>query len=74
MQVKARLSAYLDKPGAYVFRLSCTRLGQWAIGYVFPCKRSFGEKSLLEKIELFKTFYKTLLLLNAFSLACLTDM
>jgi len=24
--------AYL--PSSYVFRLSCTRLGQWAIGYV----------------------------------------
>ncbi|KAH9498362.1 hypothetical protein Btru_008092 [Bulinus truncatus] len=33
-EVKARLQKYLNKPGSYVFRLSCTRLGQWAIGYV----------------------------------------
>jgi E3 ubiquitin-protein ligase CBL len=33
-EVKARLQKYALKPGSYVFRLSCTRLGQWAIGYV----------------------------------------
>ncbi|XP_064618294.1 E3 ubiquitin-protein ligase CBL-B-like [Liolophura sinensis] len=33
-EVKARLRKYVNKPGSYVFRLSCTRLGQWAIGYV----------------------------------------
>uniref|UniRef100_A0A336M129 E3 ubiquitin-protein ligase CBL n=1 Tax=Culicoides sonorensis TaxID=179676 RepID=A0A336M129_CULSO len=33
-EVKARLSKYINKAGSYVFRLSCTRLGQWAIGYV----------------------------------------
>ncbi|XP_063440122.1 E3 ubiquitin-protein ligase CBL-like isoform X3 [Mytilus trossulus] len=33
-EVKARLQKYVGKPGSYVFRLSCTRLGQWAIGYV----------------------------------------
>ncbi|RWS25510.1 E3 ubiquitin ligase-like protein, partial [Leptotrombidium deliense] len=33
-EVKARLQKH--KPGSYVFRLSCTRLGQWAIGYVTP--------------------------------------
>lgn len=33
-EVKARLQKYLDKHGSYVYRLSCTRLGQWAIGYV----------------------------------------
>lgn len=33
-EVKARLSKYISKAGSYVFRLSCTRLGQWAIGYV----------------------------------------
>jgi len=32
--VKARLHRHINKPGSYVFRLSCTRLGQWAIGYV----------------------------------------
>ncbi|KAH8256985.1 hypothetical protein KR038_000838 [Drosophila bunnanda] len=33
-EVKARLQRYIGKAGSYVFRLSCTRLGQWAIGYV----------------------------------------
>ncbi|XP_023176022.2 E3 ubiquitin-protein ligase CBL-B-B isoform X2 [Drosophila hydei] len=33
-EVKARLQRYIHKAGSYVFRLSCTRLGQWAIGYV----------------------------------------
>uniref|UniRef100_A0A4W4F2B8 E3 ubiquitin-protein ligase CBL n=1 Tax=Electrophorus electricus TaxID=8005 RepID=A0A4W4F2B8_ELEEL len=33
-EVKARLQKYMTKPGSYIFRLSCTRLGQWAIGYV----------------------------------------
>ncbi|XP_054873212.1 E3 ubiquitin-protein ligase CBL-B isoform X10 [Amphiprion ocellaris] len=33
-EVKARLHKYISKPGSYIFRLSCTRLGQWAIGYV----------------------------------------
>ncbi|XP_077152919.1 E3 ubiquitin-protein ligase CBL-B [Ranitomeya variabilis] len=33
-EVKARLLKYSSKPGSYIFRLSCTRLGQWAIGYV----------------------------------------
>ncbi|XP_055019433.1 E3 ubiquitin-protein ligase CBL-C isoform X2 [Boleophthalmus pectinirostris] len=33
-QVVRRLEHYLHKPGSYIFRLSCTRLGQWAIGHV----------------------------------------
>ncbi|KAG7471337.1 hypothetical protein MATL_G00123500 [Megalops atlanticus] len=33
-EVKARLQKYINKPGSYIFRLSCTRLGQWAVGYV----------------------------------------
>ncbi|KAK6316571.1 hypothetical protein J4Q44_G00119710 [Coregonus suidteri] len=33
-EVKARLQKYINKPGSYIFRQSCTRLGQWAIGYV----------------------------------------
>ncbi|KAK2088644.1 hypothetical protein P7K49_034551 [Saguinus oedipus] len=33
-EVRERLQAYTDKPGSYIFRPSCTRLGQWAIGYV----------------------------------------
>uniref|UniRef100_A0AC35U4V1 E3 ubiquitin-protein ligase CBL n=1 Tax=Rhabditophanes sp. KR3021 TaxID=114890 RepID=A0AC35U4V1_9BILA len=35
-QVKHLLQDYSQTPGSYVFRLSCTRLGQWAIGYVAP--------------------------------------
>lgn len=35
-ELKARLQKHIDKPGSYVYRLSCTRLGQWAIGYVMP--------------------------------------
>ncbi|KAG7278174.1 hypothetical protein CRUP_002134 [Coryphaenoides rupestris] len=31
---QARLHRFIHKPGSYIFRLSCTRLGQWAIGYV----------------------------------------
>ncbi|XP_040901196.1 E3 ubiquitin-protein ligase CBL-C isoform X2 [Toxotes jaculatrix] len=33
-QVAARLERYLHRPGSYIFRLSCTRMGQWAIGHV----------------------------------------
>ncbi|XP_066575429.1 E3 ubiquitin-protein ligase CBL-C [Amia ocellicauda] len=33
-QVKERLERHRHRPGSYIFRLSCTRLGQWAIGHV----------------------------------------
>ncbi|XP_070691280.1 E3 ubiquitin-protein ligase CBL-C isoform X2 [Pempheris klunzingeri] len=33
-QVVVRLEHYLHRPGSYIFRLSCTRMGQWAIGHV----------------------------------------
>ncbi|XP_031431893.1 E3 ubiquitin-protein ligase CBL-C isoform X2 [Clupea harengus] len=33
-QVRARLHNYQHRPGSYIFRLSCTRMGQWAIGHV----------------------------------------
>ncbi|XP_074538919.1 E3 ubiquitin-protein ligase CBL-C isoform X2 [Halichoeres trimaculatus] len=33
-QAVARLQHYLHRPGSYIFRLSCTRMGQWAIGHV----------------------------------------
>ncbi|XP_051901536.1 E3 ubiquitin-protein ligase CBL-like isoform X2 [Pristis pectinata] len=33
-EVKSRLQGFTHKPGSYIFRLSCTQLGQWAIGYV----------------------------------------
>jgi len=33
-EVKQTLAPFAVQPGSYLFRLSCTRLGQWAIGYV----------------------------------------
>ena len=33
-EVHRRLQKHINKPGSYLFRLSCTKLGQWAIGYV----------------------------------------
>ncbi|XP_018587763.1 E3 ubiquitin-protein ligase CBL-C isoform X2 [Scleropages formosus] len=33
-QVRARLGNYSRQPGSYIFRLSCTHMGQWAIGHV----------------------------------------
>ncbi|KAM5132284.1 E3 ubiquitin-protein ligase CBL-C [Mantella aurantiaca] len=33
-EVKELLQGHTHKPGSYIFRLSCTHLGQWAIGYV----------------------------------------
>lgn len=33
-EVKDLLQGHIHKPGSYIFRLSCTHLGQWAIGYV----------------------------------------
>uniref|UniRef100_A0A4W4F3P5 E3 ubiquitin-protein ligase CBL n=1 Tax=Electrophorus electricus TaxID=8005 RepID=A0A4W4F3P5_ELEEL len=33
-QVRARLAHHRHRPGSYIFRLSCTRMGQWAIGHV----------------------------------------
>ncbi|CAD5215936.1 unnamed protein product [Bursaphelenchus okinawaensis] len=33
-EVKKRLTPHLNRPGSFVFRMSCTRLGEWAIGYV----------------------------------------
>ena len=33
-KAKMLLIDLLDRPGSYLFRLSCTRLGQWALGYV----------------------------------------
>ncbi|XP_069041428.1 E3 ubiquitin-protein ligase CBL-C isoform X2 [Lepisosteus oculatus] len=33
-QVKSRLEKYSNRPGSYIYRLSCTRMGQWAIGHV----------------------------------------
>ncbi|XP_048880247.1 E3 ubiquitin-protein ligase CBL-C isoform X1 [Brienomyrus brachyistius] len=33
-QVRFRLENYTHQPGSYIFRLSCTHMGQWAIGHV----------------------------------------
>lgn len=54
-EVKARLQKYISKPGSYVFRLSCTRLGQWAIGYVT------SDGSILQTIPQNKSLCQALL-------------
>ncbi|XP_045592121.1 uncharacterized protein Cbl isoform X2 [Procambarus clarkii] len=54
-EVKARLQKYINKPGSYVFRLSCTRLGQWAIGYVT------SDGSILQTIPQNKSLCQALL-------------
>ncbi|KAM5209962.1 E3 ubiquitin-protein ligase CBL-C isoform 1-T1 [Hipposideros larvatus] len=54
-EVRARLQACRDKPGSYIFRPSCTRLGQWAIGYVS------SDGSILQTIPLNKPLLKALL-------------
>uniref|UniRef100_A0A8D8SJB8 E3 ubiquitin-protein ligase CBL n=1 Tax=Cacopsylla melanoneura TaxID=428564 RepID=A0A8D8SJB8_9HEMI len=54
-EVKIRLSQYINKPGSYVFRLSCTRLGQWAIGYVT------GDGDILQTIPQNKPLCQALL-------------
>ncbi|OQR67740.1 E3 ubiquitin-protein ligase CBL-B-like [Tropilaelaps mercedesae] len=54
-EVKARLQKYMTKPGSYVFRLSCTRLGQWAIGYVT------AEGTILQTIPQNKSLCQALL-------------
>ena len=38
-EVHKRLEKHINKPGSYLFRLSCTKLGQWAIGYVTNDKK-----------------------------------
>uniref|UniRef100_A0A670ISY0 E3 ubiquitin-protein ligase CBL n=1 Tax=Podarcis muralis TaxID=64176 RepID=A0A670ISY0_PODMU len=54
-EVKARLQAYTNKPGSYIFRLSCTRLGQWAIGYVTE------DGSILQTIPQNKPLFQALI-------------
>ncbi|XP_027943624.1 E3 ubiquitin-protein ligase CBL-C isoform X4 [Eumetopias jubatus] len=54
-EVQARLQTYRDKPGSYIFRPSCTRLGQWAIGYVS------SDGSILQTIPLNKPLFQALL-------------
>ncbi|EDM11080.1 Casitas B-lineage lymphoma b, isoform CRA_b [Rattus norvegicus] len=54
-EVKARLQKYSTKPGSYIFRLSCTRLGQWAIGYVT------GDGNILQTIPHNKPLFQALI-------------
>lgn len=54
-EVQTRLQAYRDRPGSYIFRPSCTRLGQWAIGYVS------SDGSILQTIPLNKPLLQVLL-------------
>nr|KAF6409233.1 Cbl proto-oncogene C [Rousettus aegyptiacus] len=54
-EVRARLQACREKPGSYIFRPSCTRLGQWAIGYVN------SDGSILQTIPLNKPLLTALL-------------
>ncbi|XP_044138286.1 E3 ubiquitin-protein ligase CBL [Bufo gargarizans] len=54
-EVKARLQKFIHKPGSYIFRLSCTRLGQWAIGYVT------GDGNILQTIPHNKPLFQALI-------------
>ncbi|XP_063168685.1 E3 ubiquitin-protein ligase CBL-C [Candoia aspera] len=54
-EVKARLQAYVNRPGSYIFRLSCTQLGQWAIGYVT------ADGSILQTIPQKKSLFQALM-------------
>uniref|UniRef100_UPI00358EC856 E3 ubiquitin-protein ligase CBL-B-B-like isoform X5 n=1 Tax=Myxine glutinosa TaxID=7769 RepID=UPI00358EC856 len=54
-EVKARLSKYSNLSCSYIFRLSCTRLGQWAIGYVT------ADGHILQTIPHNKPLYQALL-------------
>ncbi|KAI1725915.1 prokaryotic RING finger family 4 domain-containing protein [Ditylenchus destructor] len=53
-EVKQKLQQFINKPGSYVFRLSCTKLGQWAIGYVAPDRKIYQtipqSKSLIQSL------------------------
>ncbi|EFO96762.1 CRE-SLI-1 protein [Caenorhabditis remanei] len=54
-EVKKRLEKLTKKPGSYIFRLSCTRPGQWAIGYVAPDGKIYQtipqNKSLIQALH-----------------------
>nr|XP_044990209.1 E3 ubiquitin-protein ligase CBL-C isoform X2 [Jaculus jaculus] len=54
-EVQTRLQACRDKPGSYIFRPSCTHLGQWAIGCVNP------NGSILQTIPPDKPLFEVLL-------------
>ncbi|CAI2355573.1 unnamed protein product [Caenorhabditis sp. 36 PRJEB53466] len=54
-EVKKRLEKLTRMPGSYIFRLSCTRPGQWAIGYVAPDGKIYQtipqNKSLIQALH-----------------------
>lgn len=54
-EVQNVLADFTDKPGSYVFRLSCTRLGQWAIGFVTPTN------TIVQTIPQSKSLYQALI-------------
>jgi E3 ubiquitin-protein ligase CBL len=54
-QIKQTLRPHLAKPGSYVFRLSVTRPGSWAIGFVHPGGR------VLQAIPEGKSLYQALI-------------
>lgn len=54
-QVEGTLRQFKQKPGSYVFRLSCTRLGQWAIGFVTPTNE------IVQTIPQSKSLYEALI-------------
>ncbi|XP_053308679.1 E3 ubiquitin-protein ligase CBL-C [Spea bombifrons] len=53
-EVRDHLQGHIHKPGTYIFRLSCTHLGQWAIGYVT------SDGTILQTIIHYKSLYKSL--------------
>nr|6BK5_A Chain A, Ubiquitin Ligase Cbl [Salpingoeca rosetta] len=54
-EVEAILRHHLHRPGSYVYRLSCTRLGQWAIGFVTRAGK------IVQTIPQNKSLYQALL-------------
>mmetsp|Transcript_7349 Transcript_7349/g.18857 ORF Transcript_7349/g.18857 Transcript_7349/m.18857 type:complete len:581 (-) Transcript_7349:132-1874(-) len=54
-EVEARLQRFKRKPGSYIFRLSCTRPGQWAIGFVT------SQGSIVQTIPQAKSLYQALI-------------
>ena len=53
--MKKALQPFLTKPASYVFRLSVTRPGSWAIGFVHPGGR------VLQAIPEGKSLYQALI-------------
>lgn len=54
-EVEDSLKRFIRKPGSYVFRLSCTRLGQWAIGFVT------SQYKIVQTIPQSKSLYQALI-------------